>query len=76
MSFEEITHKSVRGGAFEADLPTINGPISLKETRLYEDWKAAQQFTQNPVKLSLPGPLTIADSIANNFYEDPKKTGC
>ena len=75
VSFEEITHKSVRGGAFEADLPTITGPISLTETRLYEDWKAAQQFTQNPVKLTLPGPLTIADSIANNFYEDPKKLG-
>ena len=75
VSFEEVTHKSVREGAFEADLPTINGPISLKETRLHEDWKAAQQFTKNPVKVTLPGPLTIADSIANNFYEDPKKLG-
>jgi len=75
VSFEEITRKSVRDGALEADLPTINGPISLKETRLHEDWKAAQKFTKNPVKLTLPGPLTIADSIANNFYEDPKKLG-
>jgi 5-methyltetrahydropteroyltriglutamate--homocysteine methyltransferase len=75
VSFEEVTHKSVREGAFEADLPTINGPISLKETRLHEDWKAAQKFTKNPVKITLPGPLTIADSIANNFYEDPKKLG-
>ena len=75
VSFEEVTHKSVREGAFEADLPTINGPISLKETRLHEDWKAAQKFTKNPVKITLPGPLTIADSVANNFYEDPKKLG-
>ncbi|MBM08578.1 MAG: 5-methyltetrahydropteroyltriglutamate--homocysteine methyltransferase [Magnetovibrio sp.] len=75
ISFDQTTHKSVRDGAYEADLPTINGAISLKETRLEYDWRAAQQFTKNPVKVTLPGPLTIADSIANNFYEDPKKLG-
>ena len=75
VSFKEITHKSVRDGAFEASLPTINAPISLKETRLEFDWKAAQQFTKNPVKITLPGPLTIADSVANSFYDDPKKLG-
>jgi 5-methyltetrahydropteroyltriglutamate--homocysteine methyltransferase len=26
ISFEQVTHKSVRQGAFEADLPTIVGP--------------------------------------------------
>ena len=75
ISFEHITHKSVRDGAFEADLPTINGPVSLRETRLEKDWRAAQQFTKNPVKITLPGPLTIADSVANTFYQDQKKLG-
>lgn len=75
ISFEEITHKLVRDGAFSANLPTINERISLKEIRLKNDWKAAQQFTKNPVKVTLPGPLTIADSVANNFYDDPKKMG-
>ena len=64
ISFDTITHRSVRQGAFEADLPTIVGPISLTATRLAEDWKAAQQFTDNPVKITIPGPLTISDSIA------------
>jgi len=73
VNFKEVTHRSVRDGAFEADLPTIVGPISIKETRLYLDWKAAQQFTKNPVKITLPGPMTIADSIANSHYEDSKK---
>ena len=73
ISFEDLTHKSVRDGAFEADLPTIVGPISLREPRLFEDWKLAQQFTLNPVKITLPGPLTIADSIANSYYDDPVK---
>lgn len=75
VSFEQVTHKSVRQGAFEADLPTITGPVSLTETRLDEDWRIAQQFTKNPVKITIPGPLTISDSIANDHYDDPKKLG-
>lgn len=75
VSFEQVTHKTVRQGAFEADLPTIVGPLSLRETCLADDWKAAQQFTDNPVKITIPGPLTIVDSIANDYYEDPKKMG-
>jgi 5-methyltetrahydropteroyltriglutamate--homocysteine methyltransferase len=75
VSFQDVTHRSVRDGAFEADLPTIMAPISLKETRLNVDWKVAQQFTKNPVKITLPGPMTIADSIANNYYSDDKKMG-
>ena len=75
VSFKEVTHKSVRQGAFEADLPTIVAPISSKEIRMYLDWKSAQQFTKNPVKITLPGPMTITDSIANNYYDDMKKLG-
>lgn len=75
VSFEEVTHKSVRQGAFEADLPTIVGPVSLRETRLDKDWKAAQQYTSNPVKITIPGPLTISDSIANVHYDGLKSMG-
>ncbi len=75
VSFEEVTHKSVRQGAFEADLPTIVGPVSLRETRLAEDWKAAQQYTTNPVKITIPGPMTISDSIANVHYDGLKPMG-
>ena len=73
VNFAEVTHRSVRDGAFEADLPTIVAPISLREARLHIDWKVAQQFTKKPVKITLPGPMTIADSIANSYYSDEKK---
>jgi len=75
VSFHDVTHRSVRDGAFEADLPTIVSPISLKETRLDTDWKVAQQYTNNPVKITLPGPMTIADSIANSHYTDDMTMG-
>ena len=75
INFEKVTHKVVRQGAHEADLPTVVGRIGLRAARLFEDWKVAQQFTNKPVKMTLPGPLTIADSVANDYYADPKQLG-
>ena len=74
VSFQDVSHRIVRD-AYEADLPTVVSPISIKEIRLDTDWRIAQQFTKNPVKITLPGPLTIADSIANTFYSDDKIMG-
>ena len=75
VSFEHLTTKSVRKGAFEATLPTITSKVSNKSLRLVDDWKSAQQFTNNPVKITIPGPMTITDSIADDYYNDPKKMG-
>ena len=65
----------MRAGAFEADLPTIIRPVSLRSPILGRDFKTAQQFTKNPVKITIPGPMTITDSIADDFYNDDKKLG-
>lgn len=75
IDFETVTHKSVRSGAFVADLPTITGPVSLTDTLLHRDFKVAQSFTDNPIKITIPGPMTITDSIADGFYNDDKKLG-
>lgn len=75
IDFGTVTHKSVRSGAFEADLPTITGPVSLRNTQLEQDYKSAQQFTDAPVKITIPGPMTITDSIADGFYNDNIKLG-
>ena len=75
IDFNTVTHKSVRSGAFVADLPTITGPVSLSSTLLHRDYKAAQSFTRNPVKITIPGPMTITDSIADGYYNDDKKLG-
>ncbi len=73
IDFQTITRKQVRSGAFEAKLPTITGPLQLRKAVLGTDYSSAKQFTSNPVKITIPGPMTIADSIADEFYNDEKK---
>ena len=73
--FSHLTRKAVRGGTYEAALPTISAPVSAKKPFLHRDWRLAQSFTDRPVKITLPGPMTIADTNANSYYDDPKTLG-
>jgi 5-methyltetrahydropteroyltriglutamate--homocysteine methyltransferase len=73
--FETLTHRVLRGGAYETDLPTVRGPIRARAPFLPDDWRLAQGFTECPVKMTLPGPMTITDTTADEFYGDPKRQG-
>lgn len=71
--FENLTTRVLRDGAYETDLPTIRAAIKVRSTGfLVHDWKAAQQFTDRPIKVTIPGPITIADTTADEHYGDPK----
>lgn len=74
--FSTLTRRVLRDGAYEADLPTINGDIRARETGfLVHDWQTAQAQSERPVKITIPGPLTIADTTADEHYGDPAKLG-
>ncbi len=73
--FENLTKLSLRNGAWEAEVPTISGKIEAGEPILPSDYQIAQAATQNPIKITLPGPLTIVGSTANIYYDDPAKLG-
>jgi 5-methyltetrahydropteroyltriglutamate--homocysteine methyltransferase len=75
IDFDRLTEKSLRQGAYSARLPTITGPVSPRDHFLDHDWKVAQACTDRPVKITMPGPMTIADTTANDYYDDPAKLG-
>lgn len=76
IDFEHLTTINIRGGAYaDAKLPTITGPVSARDTFLPDDWREAQSFTDRPIKITMPGPMTIAGTLANSYYDDPKKLG-
>ena len=75
IDFEHLTEKVARDGAFTAEVPTITGPVTPRNLILARDWRIAQRVTDRPVKITLPGPMTITDSLANAFYPDPRTQG-
>lgn len=73
--FTNLTLKPVRGGTYEANLPTVTGPVSARDPFLVHDWQRAQSFTDRPVKITMPGPMTIWDTNADAYYNDPRRLG-
>jgi len=73
--FSHLTRKAVRGGAYEAKLPTIVGPVSIRDQFLVKDWQRAQSCSERPVKITMPGPMTISDTNSDAYYHDPEKLG-
>jgi len=73
IDFTCLTQKAMRDGQWTVAVPTITGPIKAGAGFLVRDWRVAQTVTAKPVKITLPGPLTIMDSTYNSFYEDERK---
>jgi 5-methyltetrahydropteroyltriglutamate--homocysteine methyltransferase len=71
--FEGLTERTLRDGAYTAELPTIRGKIEPRgEHFLDRDYRVAQGFTGRPVKITVPGPTTIMDTCANVHYRDDR----
>jgi len=75
IDFENLTLRTLREGSYSARLPTIRGPVSVRDHFLARDWQLAQSFTDRPVKITMPGPMTITDTTADTYYGDAAKLG-
>ncbi len=75
IDFTHLTKKTMRSGSWEGEVPTVTGPIRAREHFLPHDWRVSQQATDHPVKVTIPGPLTISNSTADEYYADEKALG-
>ena len=73
IDFVNLSDRVTRGGAWKAKFPTVVDDISVGEHFLVADWKRAQATTDNPVKMTLPGPMTIIDSVVDQHYGNDEK---
>ncbi len=72
--FSVLTRKIMREGAYVTDLPSITGQVGAGDPVLVRDWREAQAAAgDRPVKMTLPGPLTIMDTCADRFYDDDRR---
>ena len=72
---DTLTECTVRNGAWTVEVPTFTGRVAARGPFLVRDWEVAQAATDRPVKITVPGPLTIADSTANVANPD-RRTWC
>lgn len=73
--FEALEDREIRGGAMVLTMPTLTGPVEAGAPFLIHDWQVAQAATDKPVKITVPGPMTIADTVIDKHYQDPQTLG-
>jgi len=75
INFSKLTKKAARSGSYVSWFPTITSKITAGESFLPKEWKMSQSFTKLPVKITIPGPMSISDNISNEYYSDLKTMG-
>jgi 5-methyltetrahydropteroyltriglutamate--homocysteine methyltransferase len=70
IDFEHKVEMGIRADRYKAMVPVVTGILRLKG-RVHEmEAQTARAHTRRKLKFTLPGPMTIADTIADKFYGD------
>lgn len=75
MDFVNLTEKTLRTGNYSSFLPTVRGRVKSRDLFLADDWKRAQKATDKPIKITMPGPMTVADTVVDEYYCNQKDFG-
>ena len=63
----------IRNNRYEAMVPTVVAPLRLKGRVHGTEAQLARAHTKRKLKFTLPGPMTIVDTIADSHYGDRVK---
>jgi 5-methyltetrahydropteroyltriglutamate--homocysteine methyltransferase len=63
----------IRADRYKAMVPVVRGALSLKDRVHEKEARHARAHTTRKLKMTLPGPMTIADTIADRHYGDRVK---
>jgi 5-methyltetrahydropteroyltriglutamate--homocysteine methyltransferase len=73
IDFEHKVEMGIRDNRYKAMVPTVTGELRLRGRVHAMEAKAARAHTRHKLKFTLPGPMTIADTIADRHYGDQVK---
>jgi 5-methyltetrahydropteroyltriglutamate--homocysteine methyltransferase len=73
IDFEHKVEIGIRDNRYKAMVPTVTGPLQ-RTGRVHEpEARHARAHTTRKLKFTLPGPMTIVDTIADQHYGDRVK---
>jgi 5-methyltetrahydropteroyltriglutamate--homocysteine methyltransferase len=73
IDFEHKVKMGIRDNRYEAMVPVVVGPLRLKGRVHQVEAQLARAHTRRKLKITLPGPMTIVDTIADRHYGDRVK---
>jgi 5-methyltetrahydropteroyltriglutamate--homocysteine methyltransferase len=73
VDFDRKVEMGIRADRYKAMVPTVTGPLRLAGRVHAREARVARAHTKHKLKFTLPGPMTIADTIADAYYGDRVK---
>jgi len=70
IDFARRVPMGIRNNRYEAMVPTVTGPLRRKGPVHAAEARIARAHTARRLKFTLPGPMTIIDTIADSHYGD------
>ncbi len=68
IDWQKKTKMGIRDNRYIVDVPTVTGPVLRKKSVHAEDARFARAHTRRRLKFTLPGPMTICDTVADAYY--------
>src|SRR5215471_8403742 len=73
IDFAHKVEMGIRNDRYKAMVPQVVAPLQLKGRVHADEARVARTHTARKVKFTLPGPMTIIDTIADKYYGDRVK---
>jgi 5-methyltetrahydropteroyltriglutamate--homocysteine methyltransferase len=73
IDFAHKVEMGIRKDRYKAMVPQVVAPLTLKARVHADEARVARTHTTRKLKFTLPGPMTIIDTIADRYYGDRVK---
>jgi len=70
IDFDRKVEMGIRNDRYKAMVPTVAGELRLRGRVHQAEARRARDTTRRQLKFTLPGPMTIIDTVANAHYAD------
>ena len=73
IDFEHKVEMGIRGDRYKAMVPVVRGALTLKGRVHQAEARYARAHTKRQLKMTLPGPMTISDTVSDAHYGNKVK---
>ncbi|MBV8602620.1 MAG: methionine synthase [Candidatus Eremiobacteraeota bacterium] len=73
VDFSKKVRRGIRADRYQADCPTITGPLARRSPIHRDEVRFARAHTARELKITIPGPMTIVDTLYDAHYRSRKE---
>src|SRR5581483_8196784 len=73
VDFNKKVRMGIRNNRYDADCPTVTSALRRRKFVHEKEARVARASTARKLKFTLPGPMTLIDTLADGYYGDRVK---